>query len=164
MKLFRTFIAFSVLVCISATSAFAAPNSSSALNICGGRSEALNTCEKGADNNCERKKHQDPIKMLQEKKEKVREMLKEGKITKEQADAKISKIDARIKRIEEFNKLPLSEKKVKLISNFKAAMDRKVKDGKLTQSEAEEIIKEFTGKVEKWDGKGYPGFLGKSFK
>lgn len=102
---------------------------------------------------------QDPIKALEHKKERVQVKLKEGKITKEKANEIIARIDARIKKIQDFNKLTLQQKKDKLISDFKAHMDKKVKGGKLSRDKADELIKMHTEKVNQWDGNGYPKFF-----
>lgn len=106
-------------------------------------------------------KELDPVKALQARKEKVQEYLKEGKITKDKADAINAKIDSKIKAIQEFNKLTLPQKKDKLKSDIKAAVEKKVKDGKLTQDKANEVIKEYNEKVENWDGTGRPPFFKK---
>ncbi len=109
-------------------------------------------------------KHKDPLKRLQEKREKIQSLLKEGKITKEKADSITSRIDSKIKKIEEFNKLSPEQKKEKLMNDFKERLEKKVKDGRLTRGKADSMLKEFTEKVQKWDGNGYPGFLGKGLK
>jgi ribosomal protein S20 len=106
---------------------------------------------------------QDPIKFLEDKKAKIQQELQEGKITKEQADEKISKIDSKIKAIEEFKKLSVPEKKEKMISHFKARLDRKVESGKLDQNKADELLAEFTEKINQWDGTGFPKIDKKDF-
>lgn len=100
--------------------------------------------------------NKDPIKMLEQRKANVRQELSEGKITKEEADNKIARIDKKIKDIQEFNKLPLKEKKEKLINSFTARVDKKVQEGELTRDNADKMISKFKAKVEKWDGNGYP--------
>lgn len=104
---------------------------------------------------------QDPVKMMEEKKEHVREMLKEGKIDKEKADEITRKIDARIGKIKEFNSLTLPEKKAALLKKHKEYVEMMVKEGKMTQKEAEKLTKKFTEELEKWDGSGYPRFFKK---
>jgi len=103
----------------------------------------------------------DPIKALKEKKEAIIKLEKEGKISKEEADKRIKKIDSRIKEIEEFNKLTLEQKRAKLIEKFKEVMALKVKEGKISQEKADELIAEYTKKVQEWDGKGVPRFYHK---
>jgi hypothetical protein len=102
---------------------------------------------------------QDPVKFLQEKKEKIQTRLKEGKITEEKAKAITAGIDTRIKEIQEFDKLSLQDKKNKLKSNFKAKIESKVKEGKLTQDKAKELEKEFAERVDTWDGTSFPHFF-----
>lgn len=116
------------------------------------------------DGKCEKfkcnpsKKHKDPVKALEEKKEEVKDLLKQGKITEEEADELIKKIDDMIKKIEEFNRLPLEKKKEVLINKFKEHVEKKVDEGKLTREKADEIIKEHIEKINRWNGKGYPDF------
>jgi len=140
--------------CVAVTSAFAEP-----VDLNGSKSDKEFKQEEKLEIK-DFKKVEDPVKALERKKEKIQSLLKEGKISKEKADALISKIDEKIKKIEEFNKLPLEQKKEKLISKFKSYTERKVKEGKLTREKADELIKDFTERIQKWDGKGYPD-LGK---
>lgn len=99
----------------------------------------------------------DPIKALENKKVRVKSLLKEGKITKEEADRINARIDSKIKEIKEFNKLPLEKKKEKLLSDFKVRLEQKVKDGKISKDKMDEILKQYTEKINNWDGSGYPG-------
>lgn len=100
----------------------------------------------------------DPLEVLEKRKESVQLKLKEGKISKEEADAKIERIDAFIKKIKEFNSLPLDQKKQKLITDFRGAMDKKISEGKLSKEKADKLIEKFNEKIDKWDGTGYPMF------
>ena len=106
----------------------------------------------------------DPIKALECRKEKVQSMLKEGKITKEEAAEKTARIDAKIAKVKEFNKLTLPQKRARLVEDFKASVDSRVKDGRLTKEKADSMIKEFNDMVAKWDGNGYPRMSGKWIK
>lgn len=106
----------------------------------------------------------DPVKALECRKAKIQSMLKAGEITKEEAAEKTARIDARIARINEFNKLTLPQKKAKLIEDFKASVNNKVKDGKITQEKADTITREFNEMITNWDGNGYPWLKGKWFK
>lgn len=103
----------------------------------------------------------DPIARLKEKRTKIQELLLQGKISKEEAEARLLLIDVKIRKIEEFNKLPLNDKKERLISNFKAFMSDRVKEGKITQEKANQIILEYTKRVNAWDGSGNPPRMGK---
>ncbi|MDP4180278.1 MAG: hypothetical protein Q8942_04205 [Bacillota bacterium] len=106
----------------------------------------------------------DPIKALENKKEKIQSLVKEGKISKEIADEKIAKIDSKIKEIKIFNNLPLEQKREKLINNRKTHIEKLVKEGKLDRSKADSILKDYTEKINKWDGNGYPRFHSKCKK
>ncbi|MDP4179659.1 MAG: hypothetical protein Q8942_01050 [Bacillota bacterium] len=99
---------------------------------------------------------QDPLKMLQSKKDDIQTKLKDGKITQADANTEIAKIDAQIKEIEAFNALSLEDKKVKLTNDYKANLEKQVQDGKLTQLKADEMLKNYTDKLSNWDGTGYP--------
>jgi len=101
-------------------------------------------------------REKDPIKYLERMKQKVQTLLKEGKITKEEADKINAKIDEKIKKINEFNRLPLDKKKEKLLSNLKDHLEKKVKEGKLTKSQMNKIMKDYEKKVKEWDGNGFP--------
>jgi len=111
-----------------------------------------------------RETEQDPIKRLQGKKEKIQKLFDEGKLTREEAEAKIRQIDEKIKKIEEFNKLPLNKKKEKLIENFRNFTDDMVKKGKITRERADELLKEYESKVNQWDGSGKPPMFKKGRK
>lgn len=120
-------------------------------------------CTKNRERNCEEFK-KDPIKALQDEKDKIQSMLRDGKITKEKADKITSRIEAKIKEIQEFNKLTVQEKKAKLIADFKASVEKKVKEGKIDKAKADDMLNRFTEKVNKWDGNGYPMFRHRQFK
>lgn len=113
--------------------------------------------------NCENFR-KDPVKALENKKEKIQSMLKEGKITKEKADAITARINVRIHEINEFNKLTIQQKKTKLINDFRTSVENKVKEGKLTKEKANVMLKDYSDKLNKWDGSGYPKVHGKGFK
>ncbi len=104
-------------------------------------------------------KQQDPIKALEALKERVEKSLKDGKISQEKADEITIKINTAIEELNKFNSLTLEEKKQQLISDFRAHIDEKVKEGKLTQDKADEIIEKHTKKVNNWDGNGYSRFV-----
>ncbi len=106
----------------------------------------------------------DPVKALECRKAKVQSMLKSGEITKEEANEITARLDAKIAKVKEFNKLTLPQKKAKLVEDFKAAIDSKVKEGRLTKEEAAEMTKMFNEKVAEWDGNGLPKMHGKGFK
>lgn len=171
MKFPRILSAAVITTCLTATAAFAAPDVSSPSNVAVSQQKSDTVKKERKDFKGEGFKHkhdgikqQDPIKALQRKKEKIQTLLKDGKITKEKADAIIARIDSKIKEIEEFNKLTPQQKKDKLISGFKASVGKRVEEGKLTQEKADELVKKFTEKVQKWDGNGYPQFHKKWFK
>ena len=103
----------------------------------------------------------DPVKSLENRKETILKLEKEGKISKEEADKKIKKIDSKIKGIEEFNKLTVEQKREIIIEKFKVVMASQVKEGKISQERSDELISEYTKKIQEWDGNGMPGFYHK---
>ncbi|WHE06758.1 hypothetical protein PGH24_11530 [Thermoanaerobacterium thermosaccharolyticum] len=98
----------------------------------------------------------DPIQRLENIKAKVTEKYNEGKISKDKYDSIIAKINNMEQQINDFNKLTLDQKRQKLISDYTAAVNKKVQSGKITQDKANELIKNYTDKVNKWDGTGLP--------
>ncbi len=107
------------------------------------------------------KHHKDPLQKLQEKKEEIGKDLKEGKITKEKAEELTKRIDERIRQINEFNSLPLPEKKQQLSKIFNSNLEKKILEGKLTKEEGEKLLADFNKQLEKWDGKDFPHFTHK---
>lgn len=104
----------------------------------------------------------DPIMALESRKEQVKKLMNEGKITREKAEAIIKRIDARIAEINEFNKLTLEEKKEKLVNDCKDRLDRMVNEGKMDRKKADEILRNYTERIRQWDGVGYPRLFRKS--
>jgi len=102
---------------------------------------------------------QDPLKMLNNKKDMVQTLLKEGKMSKDEADEIIKRVDKSIKTVNDFNKLTLVKKKEFLLKQFDSTMDARLKDGKIKKDLVEELKKEYRDRITQWDGKGYPGFL-----
>jgi tRNA A37 N6-isopentenylltransferase MiaA len=149
MKISRMILAGSVAVCLLATTtAFA--------SVSGRRNDgSRQKMFKGQEMFQEEK---DPIKMLENKKVQIQMLLKDGKITQEQANQRIVEIDKKIKVINEFNSLTLEQKKAKLQSEIKTRLDQDVKDGRLTQAQVDQRLKDLNDKLAKWDGTGYPGF------
>lgn len=160
MKIRKLLSIVAVVACFSATAVFAAPEISNPGDDAGQKkmidTKDKNELEDMRDEQQEFSK--DPIKDMERRKEKVQSLLKEGKISKEKADEITKKLDEKIKKIKEFNKLPLEKKKEKLINDFKARIDKEVKDGRIPKEKADELLKEFTRRIEQWDGKGYPKF------
>lgn len=151
MRFYKLLALITALVCLLATTAFAAPMQEEI------KDKAI-VQGKCADFD------KDPVKALECRKAKVQSMLKAGEITKEEAKEITARIDAKIAKIKEFNKLTLPQKRAKLMEDFKAVIDGKVKEGKLTKEEAAEIIRRFNEKAAQWDGNGYPMMHGKGFK
>ena len=100
----------------------------------------------------------DPLKALEQKREEVLRLLKDGKLTKEKADEIISRIDSKMAEIKEFQKLPLEQRKEKLIKDCETRLNQMIKDGKIQQKDAETKFKEYVDKINRWDGTGYPIF------
>lgn len=109
-------------------------------------------------------KPKDPIEALQKRKERIQSLLKEGKITKQKAEEITKKIDAKIKKLQEFNRLSPQQKKSKLIEHYRKSLDESVKSGKVSRERADQLMKKFIEKMQKWDGKGYPNFKKKKHK
>jgi Spy/CpxP family protein refolding chaperone len=160
MKISRLLITVALAANLLTTVALAAPtDSKSPTPNATEQKESADRKDKCTSPECHKSNkemHKDPIKALEKKKDKVSKLEKEGKISKEEADKKIREIDARIKGIEEFNKLPVEQKRAKLIEKFKEHMDLKVKDGKLSKEKADELISDYTKKIQEWDGNGFP--------
>jgi len=100
----------------------------------------------------------DPVKRLQDEKANIQKRLADSKITQDQADKAIAKIDEQIKKLQDFNNLTLDQKKAKLVEDFTAAVNNQVQAGKLTQDKADKMIADYKARVDKWDGTGYPFF------
>ncbi len=103
----------------------------------------------------------DPIKALECKKERVLKLYQDGKLTKEKADEIVAKIDNKILEIKDFQKLPLDQKKEKLLKDCETRLNEMVKNGKMDQKTAEDKFKDYVEKINSWDGTGYPRFHGK---
>lgn len=151
MKVLKLLAFVTAITFLTATTAFAAP-------VQGTEKDLVIGDKKCADFD------KDPVKALECRKAKVQSLLKEGKITKEEAAEKTARIDARIAKINEFNKLTLPQKKTKLMEEFKASVNNKVKDGRITREKADTITREFNEMITNWDGNGYPWLQGKWFK
>lgn len=106
----------------------------------------------------------DPITRLENLKAKITEKYNEGKISKDKMDNLIAKINNVEQKIKDFNNLTLDQKKQKLISDFTTDINKRVQEGKLTQDKANELIKNYTDKVNKWDGNGYPPEISRMYK
>lgn len=168
MKFPKIFIVAVVMTGLAATSVFAAPavtdspkqnsteQKSDTLKNERSKTKRFRLKQKGFN-----KEHKDPLEMLQSRRQKVQELLNEGKISKEKADQINAEIDVKIKEVQEFNSLTLDQKKEKLQVRLKEKMDEKVKEGKLTREKADEFIEKFNKKIEEWDGTGYPGYMHK---
>lgn len=165
MKICRILVTAALAANLFATVALAAPTDTKSLTPKvtdqKGNIDNKGKCTSPECHKRNKKMCKDPIKALEEKKDKVLKLEKEGKISKEEADKKVREIDARIKGFEEFNRLPVEQKREKLIAKFKGHMDLKVKDGKITKEEADEIISEYTKRIQEWDGNGFPNHFHK---
>ncbi len=115
----------------------------------GGKGDKCDKCRK------------DPIKRLEERKERVRKDFTEGKITKEEADKITKKLDEHITKINEFNSLSLPEKKEHLSKKFNTHLDNQITEGKLTKEEGAKLLEEFNKDLKDWDGKQPPRFMHK---
>lgn len=94
-----------------------------------------------------------PLKRLEERKAMLEKEYKDGKITKDQYDEKIAKINKHIEEIKEFESLSLPEKKAKISEKVKSRIEQQIKDGVITKEEGDNLLREFNKKLESWDGK-----------
>ncbi len=150
MKIKEILASAALILALTGTTAFAMP-----------KDPPRNENDNAKQHNRYRQNHhadacKDPIKRLEAKKEKVERLLKEGKLTKEQANDILKRIDDRIAEVKEFQKLPLEQKKEKVLNDLRTQTNQFVKDGKMTQEEADKMMKKAKEKLENWDGKGFP--------
>ena len=103
----------------------------------------------------------DPLTVLENRKEEIKKQLKEGRISREEADAILKRIETGIAEIKKFSALPLEEKRARLIKDCKDYLDSLVERGEMDRDKAGRILKDYTEKINKWDGTGYPRFLRK---
>lgn len=101
----------------------------------------------------------DPVQRLENLKTKLTDKYNQGKISKDKYDKAIAKINQIEQKIKDFNNMTLDQKKQTLINDYNTAINKRVQQGKLTQDKANELIKNYTDKVNKWDGNGYPPAL-----
>lgn len=153
MKKLQILVTIAFIISIMSFSSFALPDAGT---------QPENKIEK-SNSNCD-KCHKDPLKRLEERKGKIQQDLKDGKITKEKADELSSKIDQRIAKINEFNSLTLPEKKEHLSKKFNSYIEKQVKDGRITQEEGSNMLSDFNKQLENWDGKEPPKFIHKMKK
>jgi len=104
----------------------------------------------------------DPITVLENRKNEINKLLKEGKISREKADAMLKRIDAGITEIKKFNKLTLEEKRARLIKDCREYLDNLVERGEMDREKASKIYEDYAEKINKWDGTGYPKFFRKA--
>ncbi|ORX22492.1 hypothetical protein BVF91_11240 [Thermoanaerobacterium sp. PSU-2] len=106
----------------------------------------------------------DPIQALENFKTKIEEKYSQGKISQDQENSILTKINNAEQKIQAFNNMTLDQKKQTLIDDFTNIVNNQVKNGKITQDKANTLIKNFTDKVNKWDGNGYPQFVTRYLK
>ncbi|MGJ7044890.1 hypothetical protein [Thermoanaerobacterium thermosulfurigenes] len=106
----------------------------------------------------------DPIQTLENLKTKIEEKYSQGKISQDEENKILAKINTAEQKIEDFNNMTLDQKKQTLIDDFTNIVNNQVKNGKITQDKANTLIKNFTDKVNKWDGNGYPQFVTRYLK
>ena len=95
---------------------------------------------------------QNPLTMLENRKDNLQSLVTEGKITQAQANIEISKIDAKITETKAFEALTLAEKRVKLTSDMETRLALEVKEGRITQTEADTQLAEFKTNIATWTG------------
>ena len=147
MKIAKVLVTAAVLTNL-ATSALAAP-----LTVSHAAQRAPYVLRQEQTVNCHR---QAPLKAMENKKAKIQELVKAGRITQEEAEIELAKLEEKIRKINEFNALDLPQKKAKLLAHYQEVLEKRVQEGKITQQEAEQLLKKFSEKVEQWDGTGFP--------
>lgn len=170
MKLAKIIASTIAIICVTMTVAFAVPDKLSENTMTPKQEDNVNKKEKTPfgwkkikgrpDRETEER---DPIKALESQKERIQLLLKDGKINKEKADELTKKIDLKIEKVKEFNGLGPMQKKEKLLAEFNKFIEKQVKDGRLTREKADKMVKDFTEKINNWDGQGYPDFFRKGF-
>ena len=134
MKRSRTIAIATIIGSLVTTTAFASSNITFTAAARPGQLETVRTnttncsAKNKTRNQTKQKGQTDPIKALELRKERIKQQLKEGKITKEKADEIITKIDAKIEEIQEFNNMTVQQKKDSLIRRFKTSIEQKVKE------------------------------------
>jgi len=151
LKIKELIVSAAVIFTLTTSISFAAPGNTGIEHVVDTKIQEKG-CEKQPN---DPKMKRDPIKDLEEKKSKIQNLLKEGKISQEKADEILAHIDKRIGEIKEFDKLTLEQKKEKLTKDFKAHLDQMVNEGKMTKDEADKMMKMITEKLKDWDGTGY---------
>jgi len=103
----------------------------------------------------------DPLKALEKRRSEVQKLLKEGKISKEEAEEILKRIYKGIAEVKKFNKMSLEEKRAWLIRDCKDYLDSLVEKGEMEWNKAAEILEEYSEKIKNWNGEGYPRFFRK---
>lgn len=142
VKLKEILASTAVIIALTGTTAFAMPS----------------VTPKGEDGNTKHHEHKhnrcrkDPIKALEEEKEEIQRLLKEGKLSKEQADEMLKRIDERLTEMKKFQELPLEKKKEKILNDLMTNLNKLVKDGKMTKEEADKMLQEAEERLKNWNG------------
>lgn len=98
----------------------------------------------------------EPLERLKKRKEMITQLQKEGKITKEEADKKIAKIDERIKEVEKFNAMTIEQKKQYLKEKAKKSLNKMAEEGKIAKSDIDKMYVQIAQEIDNWDGYGCP--------
>jgi septal ring factor EnvC (AmiA/AmiB activator) len=150
MKSLKVIVVCAIVASLSSTVSFASP-----LNILSNSDQQLINSVQYNKNS---KQFKNPIKVLESKKEQIQSELKSGQIAEDKANKIISKINSKIKKIQEFNSLSVQQKKERLISKFEKRINEKVHQKQISKDKADELIKKYTHKINSWNGNGYPHF------
>lgn len=103
---------------------------------------------------------EDPIGMLEGRKQEIQKLLKDKKISADRAREWTEILDAKIADLKAFDRLTLQEKKAKLIADCKNKLDKLVAAGRMTKEKADSMLKAYSEKIGQWEGSGYPFFSG----
>lgn len=89
----------------------------------------------------------DPAQMLDKQKALIKQQLAAGKMTQEQANAALARLDKIAADQKSFDALTTDQKKEKLVSDFTVSINERVKAGKMTQVQADKAIADMKIKV-----------------
>ncbi len=107
----------------------------------------------------------EPVENLEAMQEKISQMLTDGKLTQEQADARLAELETRIAEAKAWAALTLDEKIAKLLAEYEARLEAQVEAGRVSQETADEWLATAKEKIADWDGHGMPnlrpGAMGK---
>ncbi len=112
----------------------------------------------------EAKEEDDPYKLLAQLQATIEQQYQGGKLSEERRDELVGRISAKVAELQAFDAMTTEEQKSKLKGDFQAMVDAAVARGAVSREKADRFIGRFNGKVEAWDGNGYPAVMLKEIK